>query len=253
MADNRSCGPEPTGRPQICLGFSGAQDFVMTVERSWTEQPIHFVDFEGSVGSGILEYGVVTLQGGTVSAGQTRLCRPAGRIRAEDTAVHGLESAALASCRPFADEFDRFLGLRATGPLAAHFAGVENSLLKSVWPYPRSSPDFTRPGRQAAEWGPWIDTGALYRQFYPQLDSFGLEELVMRCGLQSVLDELAEQHCPESRRHYHAALYDALAGAVLLLALGREPALAAMSLRQLLVLSTLDGEKRDAMQQDTLF
>lgn len=225
----------------------------MTVEQPWIEQPVHFVDFEGSVGSGILEYGVVTLQDGTVRAVHTRLCRPVGRIRAEDTAVHGLEQAALADCPPFADEIARFLGLRATGPLAAHFAGTENSLLKSVWPYPRSSPDFTRPGRQAAEWGPWIDTGALYRQFYPHLETFGLEELVGRCGGQATLDELAAQHCPESRRRYHAAPYDALAGAVLLLALGREPALAAMSLRQLLAFSTLDGDKRDALQQDTLF
>lgn len=225
----------------------------MTVEQPWIEQPVHFVDFEGSVGSGILEYGVVTLQDGAVSAVHTRLCRPAGRIRAEDTAVHGLEQAALASCLPFADEFERFIGLRATGPLAAHFAGAENSLLKSVWPYPRSSPDFTRPGRPAAEWGPWIDTGALYRQFYPQLDAFGLEELVVRCGLQATLDELAAQHCPELRRRYHAAPYDALAGAVLLLALGHEQELAAMSLRQLLAFSTLDGGKRDALQQDTLF
>lgn len=238
---------------QICLGFSGALYSVVTVELSWTEQPIHFVDFEGSVGSGILEYGVVTLQDGAAHGVQTRLCRPAGRIRAEDTAVHGLEPAALENCRPFAEEFGLFLGLRATGPLAAHFAGVENSLLKSVWPYPRSSPDFTRPGRQSAEWGPWIDTGALYRQFYPQLEEYGLAELVAVCGLQGEVDELAAQHCPESRRRYHAAPYDALAGAVLLLALGREPELAAMSLRQLLAFSTLDGDKRDALQQDTLF
>lgn len=225
----------------------------MTVEQPWIEQPVHFVDFEGSVGSGILEYGVVTLQDGTVRAVHTRLCRPVGRIRAEDTAVHGLEQAALAGCPPFADEFETFIALRATGPLAAHFAGAENSLLKSVWPYPRSSPDFTRTGRQSAEWGPWIDTGALYRQFYPQLAGFGLEELVKRCDLQATLDDLAAQHCPESRRHYHAAPYDALAGALLLLALGREPSLAAMSLRQLLVFSTLDGERRDALQQEELW
>ena len=43
--------------------------------------------------------------------------------------------------------WERFAGLRATGPLAAHFAPVENSLLRKVWPYPREVPDFARPGR----------------------------------------------------------------------------------------------------------
>ena len=36
---------------------------------SWLAQPIFFVDFEGSRTSGILEYGVVTVQGGRVVAG----------------------------------------------------------------------------------------------------------------------------------------------------------------------------------------
>jgi hypothetical protein len=30
----------------------------------WTEQTIHFIDFEGAIAGGILEYGVVTLLGG---------------------------------------------------------------------------------------------------------------------------------------------------------------------------------------------
>lgn len=61
------------------------------------------------------------------------------------------------------------------------------------------------------------------------------------------------QHCPAERCQYHAALYDALAGAVLLLSLAKEPTVAAMTTMQLLALSTLDGGKRDAMQQDDLF
>jgi DNA polymerase-3 subunit epsilon len=77
--------------------------------------------------------------------------------------------------------------------------------------------------------------------------------LVAICGLQSELDGLAEQHCPIERRQYHAALYDALAGAVLLLSLAKEPTVAAMTTMQLLALSTLDGDKRNAMQQGDLF
>ena len=220
---------------------------------SWIEQPIHFIDFEGSVSSGIVEYGMATLHDGEVVAAVTRLCQPTGRMRREDIEVHGLDETALSGATPMAEDFAAFTEWRKTGPLAAHFSGAENSLLKSVWPYPRSSPDFTRPDRQSTEWGPWIDTGALYRQFYPQLESYKLADLVSVCGLQGQLDELAVQHCPAERCQYHAALYDALAGAVLLLSLAKEPTVAATTTMQLLALSTLDGGKRDAMQQDDLF
>ncbi len=223
------------------------------MENSWTAQTIHVVDFEGSVTSGILEYGVVTLHAGGVASLRTRLCRATGRIRTEDVAVHGLDDGVLAGQAPFSEEFELFAGLRSGGPLAAHFAGAEHSLIKSVWPYARTVPDFARPGKTTMEWGPWIDTGALYRQFYPHLPSFKLAEIVTACGLQAEVDAWATQHCPEARRHYHAAPYDALASAALLLSLAREPRIAALSTAQLLAFSTLDGDKRDAIQQGSLF
>ena len=219
----------------------------------WAIQPIFFIDFEGSRTSGILEFGVVEVLGGKISGTHTRLCRATGPVRAEDVAVHGLQEAMLAAAAPFGDEWEYFAGLRERGPFAAHYAGVENGLLKSVWPYPRSSPDFARPGERVIEWGPWIDSARLYAQFYPQLDSGRLESLVAACGLQPELDELARAHCPPERRRYHAALYDALAGALLLASLAREPRLVELTVMQLLALSTLDGEKRDALQQRKLF
>lgn len=220
---------------------------------SWTEQPIFFVDFEGSQVSGVLEYGVVTLIGGRVVEVATRLCGATGRVREEDAAVHGLHEAELAGREPFAAQWEYFAGLRECGPLAAHYAGVENALLKAVWPYPRSSPDFARPGERIVEWGPWIDSARIYAQLYPQLESGRLEALVGACGLQGELNGLAEDFCAPQRRKYHAALYDALAGALLLGSLAKEPAVARMTMMQLLALSTLDGEKRDALQQGKLF
>ena len=220
---------------------------------SWTEQPIFFVDFEGSRVSGVLEYGVATLLGGRVVEAATRLCAATGRVRAEDVAVHGLSESELAGRAPFADEWEYFAGLRERGPLAAHYAGVENALLKGVWPYPRPSPDFARPGERIVEWGPWLDSARIYGQLYPQLASGKLEDVIAACGLQGELDGLAAQFCPVERRRYHAALYDALAGAVLLASLAREPAVAGMSVMQLLALSTLDGAKRDALTQRELF
>jgi DNA polymerase III epsilon subunit-like protein len=219
----------------------------------WTEQPIHFIDFEGSLGSGVLEYGVATLLGGRIVAAKTRLCGPTGRIRAEDTAVHGLRPEALAGHLPLSADWEYFAGLREGGPLAAHFAGAENSLLKSVWAYPRSSPDFARAGGRMVDWGPWVDSARIYSQLRPGLESSGLEAVIRACGLQPELDALAAAHCPPGRRAYHAALYDALAGALLLAALARDPAWADFTLLQWLALSTLDPAKRDGIVQRDLW
>lgn len=220
---------------------------------SWIQQPIFFVDFEGSRASGILEYGVVSVLGGEVVEARTRLCRSLGRVRPEDAAVHGLREEMLAEHAPFSNDWEYFAGLRERGPLAAHYAGVENALLKSVWPYPRSSPDFARPGEQVIDWGPWIDTARIYAQLFPGFDSGRLESLVAACGLQDELDRLATQHCPSGRCRYHAALYDALAGAVLLGRLARDARSAPLTIMQLLALSTLDPQKREALQQRELF
>ncbi len=220
---------------------------------SWIEQPIFFVDFEGSRVSGVLEYGVATVLHGQVTAASTRLCGPVGPVRPEDTAVHGLRAEALAANPPFADEWETFASLREQGPLAAHYAGVENALLKATWPYPRNSPDFARLGARVIDWGPWVDSARLYAQLYPQFASGRLETLVAAAGLQGELDVLARRFCPEKRRFYHAALYDALAGALLLASLARDPQLAPLTTMQLLALSTLDGAKREALQQRELF
>ena len=219
----------------------------------WAETPIHFIDFEGNAASGIIEFGVVTVRNDAIVASRTRLCAATGRIGPDETAVHGLDIAAVKDAAPFKDEWDYFAGLRGTGPLAAHFAAAENHLLKSVWAYPRSAPDFVRPGKTATEWGPWIDTGRLYPQFFSNAGEGKLEELVKVVGLQSELDALAAIHCPSGRRHFHAALYDALAGALLLLTLLRRPELAQATISWLLRMSTLDGGKRDALQQGNLF
>lgn len=219
----------------------------------WTDVPIHFIDFEGSVGSGILEFGVVTLRGGKIVETRTRLCRPTGRIREEDSAVHRLTSREVAGHAPFADEFGYFAGLREVGPFAAHFAGAENSLLKSVWPYGREAPDFSRPDARSADWGPWIDTGRLASELSLAAGSLQLETMAGSLGLQPELDALADRHCPTDRRFFHAALYDALAGALVLLALLGKLAPPDATLRWLLQRSVGSALKRTEMQQDTLF
>ena len=221
---------------------------------AWIHQAIHFIDFEGNLSSGVLEYGIATLQSGQILNTHTRICRLSGPIRAKEFATHKLDISTLRKAAPFNDDFELFSGLREKGPFAAHFAGVENSLIKSVWPYPRPCPDFSRDSKQSSvEWGPWIDTGRLYLQFYPSLASAKLSDLISIFSLQSSLDALAKQYTPPERRHYHAALYDALAGALLLKRLGEIPEIMEHSCPWLLAMSIMDPEKRDSIQQRNLF
>src|SRR4051812_20695238 len=79
---------------------------------SWPEQPIFFVDFEGSRTSGILEFGVVEVHRGKIASVRTRLCRATGQVRPEDSAVHGLSESVLRTHAPFADEWNYFSSLR---------------------------------------------------------------------------------------------------------------------------------------------
>jgi DNA polymerase-3 subunit epsilon len=93
----------------------------------------------------------------------------------------------------------------------------------------------------------------VYGQLFPALSSGGLESIVSAFGLQPDLDLAAKRHCPGERCRYHCALYDALAGALLLSRLAADSEIARLSLMQLLALSTLDPRKRDSLQQTELF
>lgn len=219
----------------------------------WSDTPIHFIDFEGNLTSGILEYGVATVFQGEIVKTETRLCGPVGRIRSSDTAIHGIDERSVASEAPFASDFELFAALRESGPLGAHYAHAENTLIKAAWPYSRSSPDFARPGERVTTWGPWIDTGRLYHQIFPTLPSGKLEELVTTFQLGARLEALAARHCPALRRSYHAALYDAIAAALLLISLGERPEFRDATIGWLLEMSTLNPQQRADLQQRELF
>lgn len=220
---------------------------------NWRETPIHVVDFEGSLRSGILEYGVVTLRAGAIVSTRTRLCRPLGRVDEFDIAIHRIRPDVAEQFPLFAEEWGLFSGLRRSGPLTAHFAGAENHLIKSVWPYPPASPDFAWPGRQSSDWGPWIDTGRLYAHLFPKLDSANLEALISAFGYQEELDGWADEHCPSERCAYHAALYDALAAALLLVKLLERAEFSEVSLGWLLENSCGPGSQRERFSQRELF
>ena len=95
------------------------------------------------------------------------------------------------------------LAPRLAGPVAAHNAGVERSVLAAAAPL--HAP------------GPWIDTLALARAAWPGARSHALEDLVPALGLEEKVRALAPGRGP------HDALYDAAACAALLLHLLSQP------------------------------
>ena len=187
---------------------------------SWTEIPIHVVDFEGSGRTGVVESGVATLLGGEIITTCSSLHAARGAVPSIDTQCHGLSQRDLAGASPFEAEWDRWVSLRQTGVLAAHNATVEAGLLRATWPRPSVVPSYVGDMTPVAEWGPWIDTCRLARAWVPTLGEYGLSSLVSALRLTPRLDALASQHCPPGRRRYHCALYDALAAALILRALG---------------------------------
>ena len=216
------------------------------------ETPIHVIDFEGSRQSGIVEYGVVTLLGTKITAAQTRLCAPIGTIRDQDRLQHGISEEVASREDHFEADWSYFADLREKGPFCAHSSAVEDGLLRTVWTHPRNSPNFARDREFVASWGPWLDTLYLYRHIYTQLSSFKLSDLIMDFGLQSALDELATLYCPEKRRQFHCALYDAFASALLLKRLYEEPDLD-ISLHWLFLQSASTSTTRNSIGQLDLF
>jgi DNA polymerase III epsilon subunit-like protein len=223
------------------------------MELYWDEIPIHVIDFEGGPQCGIVEFGVVTLKGDSIESVATRVCRPKAHIPKNEQAVHGIDSRSANQTLPFQDEWDQFAGLRETGPLSAHFASAENTMLRSVFPYPRQSPSWVEPDRMVATWGPWVDTGSLYRELGDNRSSLKLEDLVLRYELQGELDALARTQCPKGRQSYHCALYDALASALLLTFYCREFADDRLTLTRLLARSQGNALKRQKVEQRELF
>ena len=201
--------------------------------RLWHEHLIHCLDFEGSLRSGVLEYGLVTIRDLDVVEMATRFCRGTGSIPEMEAVTHQIRDADVVDALPLSDSWELFRDLRMTGPFAAHHAGVENGLIKSVWPYTNRCRNFMT-GELDVDWGPWLDTCALYRTLFPNMESYNLTALIQAFGLEDRLNQLAEQHCPESRNFYHCAGYDALASAVLILQLETYQELRGLTLPQLL-------------------
>lgn len=215
---------------------------------NWQNQMVHCIDFEGSRRSGVVEYGIVSIQALEVKYVETRLCCPTGIIPEMETATHKIRTSDVEAEEPLSESWDLFRDLRKSGPFAAHHAGVENGLIKSVWPFTSPSPNFIS-GVLDVEWGPWLDSCALYRALFPGLESYNLASLIRHFDLLEHLEGLSLSWCPETRCEFHCAAFDALASAVLILQLANYEGIKSWPLSQLLQWSQPGGAGQDSSSQ----
>lgn len=190
----------------------------------WKDVKIHVIDFEGSVRSGIVEYGVATLFGGEIVDAATRLCSVREPIPAEESDVHGIFDEDVRDCAPIEADWEFFRDLRRSGLLGSHHAPAEIGMLGAVWPRPGNVPDFSLKNFPPVnDWGPWVDTCRIAQTWFPGESRYKLGMLVERFELRERVELAAHRFCPQNRSRYHCALYDAIAAAILLVNMCAHP------------------------------
>jgi len=207
---------------------------------------LFMIDFEGSKKSGVVESGVVELLGGReIISAQTACYRPIGPMDNSEIRTHGLKAGSLSEKSYFHHHFDTFKVYRQKGFFGAHYACVEDAFLTATWPYPGDVPCALEPGYKTNQWGPWIDTCMIYKRLYPSLPSHQLSDLIDVFALTPALQVCAQQWVPLNRQRFHAALFDALACALLLIRLFSLPGLEGLTYPWLLQasLSSVDIER----------
>ena len=178
--------------------------------------PILAVDFEGSRKIGVVEFAAAKIERGEVVGMYTSICAPKTKIPQRDAEFFGIDNAEAFAHKPFSEHIGEFCKMRKSGIFMAHNASVEDGLLRDAVPAPAIVPDFAR-GGQIAAWSPWLDTCALLKRLFPDLESAKLSAAIDAFSLRERLDALAEKYCPPRRSTWHCAPYDALACALLLL------------------------------------
>ena len=177
---------------------------------------VYIIDFEGSLASGVVEYGCVVLSGACeIVETNTRLCKPQAPILLHESQCHGIFNQDVSTCASFTEDLEYFTTAHQRGVFCAHNAVFENQLLSRYCPLPPVNSALCLSEDKLA-WGPWLDTYGLYKRWLPAKTDCKLEQLILRYALEGELNVWAEKYCPPQRRHYHCALYDALASTLLL-------------------------------------
>ncbi len=196
---------------------------------------LYVIDFEGSLQTGILEYGIVEVSSieGILNA-QTQLCKNKSSISSLEQQYHHLNDKQLSSSFYFENYLDIFVKARQKALFCAHNAAFENTLLSdylSMLTIPSPM------GNQQYTWGPWLDTYYLYKK-HLKISSCGLDNLIKMFQLDEILGKIAGNFCPDTRKNFHCALYDAIACALLFLNFIRLPEIQSKTLNWLLMESS---------------
>jgi len=210
---------------------------------------VYAIDFEGSLKSGILEYGIV---GVSLNSGifftETKLCKNKCSIPDKEVECHGISAELVRNCEDFSANLGMFLDLRSKAYFCAHNAAFENSLLRSYCPVVLQG--YRLSTMNESHWAPWIDTYILYKKFLKT--SCELGELIKKFGLEEILSKLGKKFCPHQRKKFHCALFDAIACALLLLNFVRSEPIKQKTLQWLLRESSPQNLGHD-LRQANLF
>lgn len=175
---------------------------------------IFAIDFEGSKKSGVVEFGVAELApDGRICLAETSICSPKAALSARESSITGIDSAEASSFAPFEAHLQFFATLRLRGVFAAHNAAVEDNFLRSYAPVLGFVPNFFSGGR-CNTWAPWLDSLVLSRLV--GVDSPKLSSAAEALGVLEELQSLSCNLCPEGRRKWHCALYDAIASLLII-------------------------------------
>ena len=109
--------------------------------------------------------------------------------------VHGITTADLAGAPTMLSLWPEVKARLGGRLMVAHGAGTEKRFLRA---YPMHG------------FGPWVDTLKLARRFWPGVRDYSLETLILAGSLKNEL----QAACPG--RHFHDALYDAVASLLVL-------------------------------------
>ncbi len=178
------------------------------------KNPIFAIDFEGSKQIGIVEYGIAEIQNGEIVACSTRICAPKKNISQSDAKFFDITTEQANKFAPFEDDLELFCDMRKHGIFAAHNATAEDTMLRAACPVP---PIVENPltNRECASWSPYIDTCVLAKKLF-KLKSAKLSDVISALELNDALEQTAQKYCPNERKKYHCALYDAIASALIL-------------------------------------
>lgn len=155
--------------------------------------PIYFIDFEGNITNGINQYGIIKIYNKKIIS-----------------FYHGTTMNNNA--------WNLFSKLRKKGPFASHNSSIEYNLLKKYWPFcPKVKNFFSKQLIINNEWGPFLDTYLIYKLIYPNLVSYKLLDLINLFNLKNDLNKISNQICNKNNNKPHNALFDAIAGSILLI------------------------------------